>query len=222
LDFTSGANFQKKDLAALGLTLVEKLEVRYGLATKLSEPSKTGGNVSTWKLTVETPLQRRDLPAQRNHIEICALPSHNRRPLILRNPYGIDLGTSGLILQAESREEILADKIIALAFRENRIKSRDLWDIAWLVQSGAPLPAGLISTKIADHRLVAQEFAVSLSERLDSLRSEREARKDFLKEMRSFLPADTVRNTLENPDWWSYFMQLLAAHSRIALRASGA
>jgi hypothetical protein len=32
---------------------------------------------------------------------------------MLRNLFGIDLGTSGLILQAQSREETLADKIIA-------------------------------------------------------------------------------------------------------------
>jgi len=53
---------------------------------------------------------------------------------MLRNLYGVDLGTSGIILRAQSREEILADKVIALAFRENRIKNRNLWDIAWLVQ----------------------------------------------------------------------------------------
>jgi len=222
LDFTGGANFQKEDLAGLGQTLVEKLEVRYGLPIRVSEPAKTGGNVSTWKLTVETRPQRRDLPAQRIHIDICSLPSHDRRPMVLRNPYGIDLGTSGLILQAESREEILADKIIALAFRENRIKNRDLWDIAWLAQGGATLPPELIPPKIADHRRTAQDFAASLTGRLDALRSERGAREDFLREMRRFLPADTMRNTLENPDWWSYLMQLLAEHSRIVLRASGA
>jgi predicted nucleotidyltransferase component of viral defense system len=222
LDFTGGANFQKEDLAGLGQTLVEKLEVRYGLPIRVSAPAKTGGNVSTWKLTVETRPQRRDLPAQRIHIGICSLPSHDRRPMVLRNPYGIDLGTSGLILQAESREEILADKIIALAFRENRVKNRDLWDIAWLAQSGATLPAELIPPKIADHRRTALDFAASLAGRLNALRSERSAREDFLKEMRRFLPADTVRNTLENPDWWSYLMQLLAEHSRTVLRASGA
>ena len=64
--------------------------------------------------------------------------------MMVRNLYGIDLGTSGLILQAQSREEILADKMIALAFRENRVKNRDLWDIAWLVQQGVVLPAHLI------------------------------------------------------------------------------
>ena len=222
LVFTGGINFQKEDLAALGHTLVKKLEVRYGLPVRVSEPARTGGRVSTWKLTVETRPQRRDLPAQRIHIDICALPSHDRRPMMLRNPYGIDLGTAGLIVQAQSREEILADKIIALAFRENRVKNRDLWDIAWLGQSGVTLPAELLPPKIADHRRTAQEFAALLSERLDTLKSARGGREDFLKEMRRFLPADTVRNTLENPDWWNYLMQLLAEHARVALGKIGA
>ena len=222
LDFTGGINFQKEDLAALGHTLVKKLEVRYGLPVRVSEPARTGGRVSTWKLTVETRPQRRDLPAQRIHIDICALPSHDRRPMMLRNPYGIDLGTAGLIVQAQSREEILADKIIALAFRENRVKNRDLWDIAWLGQSGVTLPAELLPPKIADHRRTAQEFAALLSERLETLKSARGGREDFLKEMRRFLPADTVRSTLENPDWWNYLMQLLAEHARVALGKIGA
>ena len=38
----------------------------------------------------------------------------------------------------------MADKMVALAFRENRIKNRDLCDIAWLVQQGVALPAALI------------------------------------------------------------------------------
>ncbi len=216
LDFAGGANFQKEDLAGLGQTLVETLEARYGLPIRVSEPAKTGGNVSTWKLTVETRPQRRDLPAQRIHIDICSLPSHDRRPMVLRNPYGIDLGTSGLILQAESREEILADKIIALAFRENRVKNRDLWDIAWLAQSGATLPAELIPPKIADHRRTPQEFVTLLSTRLTALRTEPALRDDFLKEMRRFLPATTVRTTLENPDWWTYLVQLVGDQSGIA------
>ena len=44
--------------------------------------------------------------------------------MMLRNLYGIALGTSGLIFQAQSREEILADKMVNLAFRENRIKNQ--------------------------------------------------------------------------------------------------
>jgi predicted nucleotidyltransferase component of viral defense system len=222
LDFAGGVDFRKEDLTSLGRTLVEKLGVRYSLPVKVSEPLKTGGKVATWKLSVETRPNRPDLPAQRIHIDICAVPSHDRRPMVLRNPYGIDLGTAGLIVQAQSREEIFADKIIALAFRENRVKNRDLWDIAWLAQNGVTLQAGFVAPKIADHRRTAQEFAASLSERLDALKSERGAREDFLKEMRRFLPTDTVRNTLENRNWWSYLMELLAENSRIALGKSGA
>lgn len=209
LDFTGGFGFQKEDLAELGCTLVERLGVRYGLPVKVGEPVQTGGNVSTWKLMVETRPARRDLPAQRIHIDICAIPSHDRRPMMLRNIYGIDLGTSGLILQAQSREEILADKIIALAFRENRIKNRDLWDIAWLVQAGIVFPTHLIPLKIANHNRSSAEFRSRLEERLVALRQDAGLREDFLKEMRRFLPAVTVRETLEKPEWWSYMVSVV-------------
>lgn len=35
--------------------------------------------------------------------------------------------------------------MVALAFREDRIKHRDLWDIGWLLQRGVSMPAELIS-----------------------------------------------------------------------------
>ena len=140
LDFTGGSHFKRSDLSALGQILTENLKRRYGLRVSVSEPVKEGGKVATWKLSVETRSERKDLPAQRIHVDICAIPSHDARPMMLRNLYGVEMGTSGLILQAQSREEILADKIIALAFRENRIKNRDLWDIAWLRQQGVELP----------------------------------------------------------------------------------
>jgi hypothetical protein len=144
LDFTGGVDFNSGDLAELGSILTARLLTRYSLPVSVSEPVKTGGKVSTWKLTLETRPGQRHLPARRIHLDICAIPSHDPRPMMLRNLYGVDLGTSELILQAQSREEILADMIIAPAFRENRIKNRDLWDIAWLVQQGVELPEKLI------------------------------------------------------------------------------
>ena len=68
------------------------------------------------------------------------------------------MGTSGLILQAESREEILADKLLALALRPKRVKNRDLWDIAWLKRHNINLSAVLLSRKIADRRLAPEDF----------------------------------------------------------------
>ena len=55
LDFTGGSGFKKEDLSALAVVLMERLQTRYGLPVSISEPVKTGGNVSTWKLTIETP-----------------------------------------------------------------------------------------------------------------------------------------------------------------------
>jgi len=137
--------------------------------------------------------------------------------MMLRNLYGIDLGTSGLILQAQSREEILADKMIALAFRENRLKNRDLWDIVWLVQQGIELPAELIPLKISDHRREPAEFTALLGERINALKTEPARRKDFMKELRRFLPAATVRDTVEQEAYWTYLSEVVQDMARKAL-----
>lgn len=219
LDFTGGRDFKKGDLAELARVLTDRLQTRYGLPVSVSEPVKTGGKVSTWKLTLETRPGQRHLPAQRIHLDICAIPSHDPRPMMLRNLYGIDLGTSGLILQAQSREEILADKLIALAFRENRIKNRDLWDIGWLVQQGVELPVNLIPLKIRDHQHSDPEFATALQERTTALKTQPAYRDDFVKEMRRFLPAMAIRDTVEKDPWWSYLTQVIDEQAAKALKA---
>lgn len=209
LDFTGGSHFKRSDLAGLASVLTERLKTRYGLPVSVSEPVKSGGKVSTWKLTLETRSGRKDLPAQRIHLDICAIPSHDPRPMMLRNLYGVDLGTSGLILRAQSREEILADKIIALAFRENRIKNRDLWDIGWLLQQGVELPVALIPLKVRDHQRDGAEFVDLLRDRMSALRTEPAMRKDFVQEMRRFLPAAAIRDTVEKPAYWEYLIQVV-------------
>jgi predicted nucleotidyltransferase component of viral defense system len=217
LDFTGGSDFQRSDLAELARVLVDRLQIRYDLPVSVSEPVKTGGQVSTWKLTIETRPGQKHLPAQRIHLDICAIPSHDPRPMMLRNLYGIDLGTSGLILQAQSREEILADKVIALAFRENRIKNRDLWDISWLSQQGIDLPTRLIPLKIRDHQRDDAEFVALLQERIDAIKTRPDMREDFMKEMRRFLPAATVRDTIEKELYWAYLTQVVDDLARKAI-----
>lgn len=219
LDFTGGTHFKRSDLAELARVLTERLQTRYGLPVSVSEPVKVGGKVSTWKLTIETRPGKKHLPAQRIHLDICAIPSHDPRPMMLRNLYGIDLGTSSLILQAQSREEILADKIIALAFRENRIKNRDIWDIAWLTQQGIELPTHLIPLKIRDHQHEDAEFVTLLTERTAALRTQPVMREDFMKEMRRFLPAATMRDTIEKEAYWSYLADLVNDLGKKAMKA---
>ena len=219
LDFTGGGDFRRGDLAELATILTDRLKSRYGLPIRVSEPVKIGGNVSTWKLVIETRPGRKHLPAQRINLDICAIPSHDPRPMMLRNIYRVDLGTSGLILQAQSREEILADKVVALALRDNRIKNRDLWDIAWLTQQGVELPLRLISLKIRDHKRKTVDFIAALEARLAVLRGKPDVRADFMKEMRRFLPATAMRDTVEKEPYWSYLTQVVTELGQKAVAA---
>ncbi len=94
-------------------------------------------------------------------------------------------------------------------FRENRIKNRDLWDIAWLSQQGIDLPTRLIPLKIRDHQRDDAEFVALLQERIDAVKNRPDMRKDFMKEMRRFLPAATVRDTIEKELYWAYLTQVV-------------
>jgi len=169
LDFTGGADFKASHLSDLGAVLEATLMEKYGLPVKVSKPVPEAGNVSTWKLRLETRPAAKHLPVQRVHIDICALPSHRRRPALLRNPYGVDMGTDGLIVQVQTREEILADKWVALAFRPNRIQYRDLWDILWLDRRGVLLETMLVEQKLEDRRLSRKEFLSTLHQRIQAL-----------------------------------------------------
>lgn len=217
LDFTGGAEFTRESLSNLADVLVSRLETRYDLPVKVSEPKKTGGNVSTWKMKVETRPEQAHLPAQRIHIDICAIPSLDPQPMMLRNIYQVDLGTSGLILQAQSREEILADKIVAFALRE-RIKNRDLWDIAWLVQQGIVFRPEWISEKMSVRNKDPKTFAALSEARVENMRGDPQLRDDFIQEMRRFLPAKAVTETVENPDYWKVLTQVIHEQCRLAAR----
>jgi predicted nucleotidyltransferase component of viral defense system len=210
LDFTGGAQFSRESLTALAQVLVESLQRKYGLSIEVSEPTRETGNVDTWKLKVQTRAGQRDLPAQRINIDICAIPSHDPRPMMLRNHYGVDMGTGGLILQAQSREEILADKLVAFALRPNRLKNRDLWDIAWLHQQGVVLPLPLLPLKLKDHHCDTQRYLALLTGRSQALLNEPDLHDAFRQEMRRFLPATLVADTVEQPEFWRYLTSLVA------------
>ncbi len=209
LDFTGGAGFERGELSRLGTLLVERLQVKYELRVTVSEPTRDTGNVDTWKIRVITRPELRDLPAQRISIDICAVPSYDRHPMLLRNSYGVDMGTAGLILQAESREEILADKLIALALRPNRLKNRDLWDIGWLRQQNVNLPLELIPKKIADHHHTPTQFLELLNTRKQQLREAEGLRDDFVREMTRFLAPRVVTDTVEQEPFWVWLLDII-------------
>jgi predicted nucleotidyltransferase component of viral defense system len=219
LDFTGGENFCRDDLSALGGVLVRQLEAKYGLAVTVSEPIKEVGNVATWKVKVDTHPQGKSLPSQRINIDICALPSYERRPMMLRNIYGVDMGTSGLILQVQSREEVMVDKIVALALRPNRLKNRDVWDLAWLRQQGVSPATHHLRRKLGDRQVEPKRFVAVLQERLQSLEQDVAVKRGFFEEMRRFLPGELAAQTLENEDYWTYLCFVVREECEKAMAA---
>jgi predicted nucleotidyltransferase component of viral defense system len=212
LDFTGGADFTRDKLAAMSDILVESLKSKYGLEINVTDPVREEGNVDTWKLKVQTRPGRKDLPAQRINIDVCAIPSYQPRPMALLNPYRVEMGTSGLILQAQSREEIFADKLVAFALRPNRLKNRDLWDIAWLHQQQIKPALELIKNKLNDHHAKIDTYLKAFSERATSLQSDPEIVKEFRKEMARFLPNTTVKETVNSEKFWVYLSNLIESY----------
>jgi predicted nucleotidyltransferase component of viral defense system len=211
LDFTGGSDFTRDTLSHMGKILIQNLNDKYALPVQVSEPKqdKDEHNVDTWKLKIETRPQSKHLPAQRINIDICAVPSYERKPRMLLNPYRVDMGTSGLIIQAQSREEIYADKLIAFALRPNRIKYRDLWDIIWLYGQGLKPNLKLIQPKLRDRNISPDYFLNLFTERKNLLIAKPEMELEFKQEMRRFLSADQINQTLEQQDLWGFIIHLI-------------
>lgn len=219
LDFTGGSHFKREALSNLADVLIDRLERKYGLEVDVDAPVRDTGNVDTWKLKLTTRPEQKDLPAQKISIDICALPSYDKRPVLMRNDYGVDMGTAGLIIQAQSREEILADKLVALALRPNRIKYRDLWDIVWLKQHNIDLPLDFIPAKISDHKHTAGKFLDLLKERKRQLQHQAEVRSDFIKEMQRFLPPKIKVETIENEAFWDVLKDIVSTECQRVIQS---
>lgn len=206
LDFTGGADFNRESLTELAQVLVTTLKTKYGLEVEVGEPVREEGNVATWKLKVQIRAGRKELPAQRINIDVCSIPSYQPQPMQLLNPYGVDMGTSGLILQAETREEIYADKIVAFALRPNRIKNRDLWDMVWLRHLGITPQLDLIAKKLGDHHYEQDDFLRQFKERSAQLEADPKVVIEFRKEMGRFLPSELVAQTVNEPAFWTFLV----------------
>jgi predicted nucleotidyltransferase component of viral defense system len=129
--------------------------------------------------------------------------------MVLLNHYGVEMGTSGLILNAESREEIFADKLVAFALRPNRLKNRDLWDIAWLHQHAVKPAFELIPLKLNDHQANPQDYLDAFMKRTRSLTDDESVAKAFWQEMTRFLPNAIVKEINHSPLFWSHLCHLM-------------
>lgn len=220
LDFTGGAGFSRDILSSMGHILITSVDKKYGLQVAVSSPIKDTKNVDTWKIRIQTRPEQKHLPSQRINIDICAIPSYEKKPMMLLNPYGVDMGTSGLIIQTQSREEIYTDKLLAFALRPNRIKYRDVWDMVWLHQQSIKPNLKLVSRKLQDRKLSKEYFMNLFNQRVVLLSEDTNIVLEFKKEMSRFLPLQKINESLEQEGFWPfvvYLMQELKSQLQISL-----
>ena len=210
MDFTGGQHFSRDSLSAMGRILTNNLNEKYGLQVNVSEPTKGTKNVSTWKIKIETRPKQKHLPAQRINIDICRVPSYEKRPMLLLNPYSVDMGTNGLIIQAQSREEIYADKLLAFSLRPNRLKHRDLWDMVWLHQQGLKPNLALIPKKLQDRNITPTYFLDLFDKQQRLLTEDDNLAFEFKKEMHRFLPPQQINQSLHQNDLWTFIVYLIS------------
>lgn len=211
LDFAGGTEFCSADLAEMKDCIEHYLGNRYGLEVTVKEPKELRNepaysevNVDKWQISVTTALERRNIPRQRIKIEIANITAYTRtvRQLV-RNYSVLPDGYSDILINVETLDEVMADKLVAFPASTKHIRYRDMWDLVWLKQQGAVLRSDLVSKKLLDYRLV--DFNEKLLVRIDSLPNIIGSG-DFHQEMKRFIPA-TVYETSLGKEGFSLFLR---------------
>lgn len=172
-------SFTKEFMEYFGALFKEKILSKYKLEAEIIEPKNNQGTVQRWSAQVYLPHER-----QKNkiNIEIANIPSHNNCLLAVKNNYE-SFVEKRIFVQVETKEEILADKILAISQRPY-LKFRDLWDLEWLNSNRTKINNELISLKITDYK--CENFTESLERRKLEIANPK-LEKDFLNEMGRFL-----------------------------------
>lgn len=205
LDFNGGYDFQPAHLNGLEADIQKYIQNKYETNVWVNKPDDDKqGNTSSWKISIEKEANRPDLPRQKMHIDICAIPSFDIEKKALLNHYNIVAPTEGLLIPVQSLQEALADKLIALAYRSRRIKPRDIWDIVWIKQRGIEFSGQLLDRKLEARGKSNSDFFEALNTQLDKLMHEKDVERDFKSEMIRFIPAQIIERTIDNPEYWAY------------------
>jgi len=144
-------------------------------------------NVAVWQIVVPVnPTPK--TPKSRIKIEFANVPSYDSKPLTVSATPGL-VQIQDVILNAETPNEILADKAVALTARA-ALKFRDVWDVWFLVNKlGAAPDREMVLKKFADYGTL--DIAAKVNARLNELRKDATATA-FYAEMRRFLPSARI------------------------------
>lgn len=205
LDFVIRNGFDVETMRNLSCLMKEYFENNVGIKVHINEPrslkinerKENGITVDKWRFSFETNSHRRDLKRQKIKMEIADIPAYSSDLVPVQNNYQAFLSEeTKFLINVESLEEILADKIVAFnATNSNRIRYRDIWDIQWLLSKKIPLNIDYVSKKIEDYQIESMQEKIIF--RLDELHDIIYGEK-FSLEMQRFLVPDMWLSTIQD------------------------
>ena len=161
---------------------------------RISVSTPTGGGSTLARVSAEVAGRDRSQPRPRMKIDLGEGVQVDARLeiLTLRMAGGLvpgmgDVGDA-FSFRTSSREEIFADKHMALVGRRRRIEHRDMFDILWLRHRGVDFRPDMVAAKVAAQD--KDEFVAILRQRAKAGR-EALSNGSYQAEMEHFLPTDS-------------------------------
>ena len=220
LDFAGGVNFSANTMERIKHCVEKRIGERFGLkVTVNNKPAKVGEagikqvRVEKWWISIETAPENPAMPRQKIKLEIANIPAYTRELTPLRINYDFLGGMPTVLVNAESLDEITADKVLAFptSLLDNagkpvspdsaKIRHRDIWDLAWMVTRGAKLQPGLVAAKIDDHGVV--NYPGLLEQAIKQLPEIVKSR-EFKAQMSRFIDSTTLAKTVANDGYNDY------------------
>ena len=206
LDFSGGPSFSTKSMGGLSEYLKKTLSHRdLGVTVKspttITTHSTSGIGVNIWRIAFEISPIRRGMIKQRIKLDIDNAPSYTVSPGAVAQNYGV-VRESHMLVRVQSREEILASKLVAFSIsvtKRNRPRFRDIWDITWLTGTGTSIRHDLVLAKMEDYQVELDWLKRAADCARDIVRSA-----EFTAEMRRFLQPKVTLQTLDNPQYMQY------------------
>ena len=211
LDFAGRRDFSRARVDGIRASLEGYIGQRYGLEVSARGPKDLendsdyrGLHVDTWQLSVTTAPTRPDIPRQRIKLEVANVEAYSRVPRSLNVNYDfLPDGYGDTLVLAETRDEIMADKLVLLVNTQRYVRHRDIWDLRWLKQQGAAVNPEWVANKVSDYRI--DDYGAKLDE-MRGRPPEIIHDTGFANEMSRFLPGDVQQRTLEKPKFLDFLV----------------
>ena len=209
LDFVTATQVSETAIEKFKTLLVEVIGNDYGAQVDFKDPREpqgpanaTGIEVRRWSVRIGLDnLPGSTKTKQLIHVEVAeGIPALDAKPRAIKQFTAQPLQPAApVILQVSSKEEILADKLVALIGREY-LKARDIWDIKFLMDGNTPTNEEWVIQKCRHYGIADTPELISekLNEKASELASE-QAVTGFKNEMSRFLGKEQADAWLDQP-----------------------